>query len=290
MRRASGVVLRVKPEHAKLLGYWGALERIHRGYDEAAARIEGATGGPLCVPGCDANCCEHNSVLAYGIEAELAASHLLGQPAKLRAVLDACHAWLTKPGRYTYGGKITPALWDDLRPEFLAILRERCPLLTEDKRCALHAARPLVCRAYGVTRVPARECPRPWAPGENHDNRLYWDGTSAEIPLYKWVRDLRRKITEPRYSRQGFFATMLYERFRASELAGLLDDGKVPLLKLAVGWGDGYQFQNEGHMLLWQEQLEREWRADAADKSIAEVVPLEERPTGPVMVMRQGGL
>jgi hypothetical protein len=78
-----------------------------------------------------------------------------------------------------------------------------------------------------------------------------------------------KKMDESRYLRQGFFVTMLYERFRADKLAILLDNGKVPLVKLSVGWGSGM-------MLLWQRQLDRMWSADAADSSIAEQPMLKE--------------
>jgi len=266
----------------RLLTYWSRLERVHRGYAQAATEIETAIGGPICVAKCGL-CCHHNSVVAYGIEAELAASWLLGQPRLINPVLDRCHDWLTRrDNRYTYGSKITPELWSDLRGEFEQALQEPCVLLDQEtKQCLVHWGRPLVCRAYGVTRVPAPHCPRPLGPAEDIGSRTYWDGRDRSLNLYRDVDKLLKSIIERRYDRQGFFVTMLYERFRAKELAGLLDDGKVPLVKAAVGWGTGY-------LLLWQEQLERQWRAEAADNSIAEQVPLEDRDGLPVMVMRVG--
>lgn len=239
----------------------GSLERIHRGYAQAAAEIEAAIGVPLCVPACGL-CCEANSVLALGIESEYAASFLLGRPDLLNPVLDRCREWLTRPGQWTYGRKFTAELYQQLQPEWHMALQSACPFMLEDKRCMVHLARPMVCRAFGVTRMAHRECSRPLGAGEDSDTRAIWKD-SAALPLHRWTKELRHAVRHnPMLCREGFLAAMLFQHFRAEELAGLLDDGKVPLIKLTFGWGGT-------HALLWQEQLEREWSSQAADKSIS---------------------
>lgn len=274
------VTIKPKPEHWRLFGYESRLTKIHRGYDEAARKIEGAIGTSLCVSKCG-RCCECNSPLAFGIESEVAAMLLLGNPKLINPVLDRCREWLTAPGKYTYGRKLTPELWDSLQPEFESTAKERCPMLTEDKGCLIHVARPLVCRAYGVTRIAGAECPRPLGIGEGVNQRCTWDGHDPSIGLYEQVGKLMNSIPERRFNRSGFFMTMLFERFRAKELAGLLDDGKVPLVKMFASWG-------EHRLLLWQDQLDVQWRAEAADASIKEEVPLKDRGGVPVMVLERG--
>jgi len=106
--------------------------------------------------------------------------------------------------------------------------------------------------------------------------RVWWDPHHASLPLYDMLNGFIATITEPRYRRMGFMPMMIFERFKAEELAGLLDDGKVPLVKMAVGIGAGYN-------LLWQEEMEATWKAISADRSIATQVPLVERNGVPVM-------
>ncbi len=266
------------PDLTKLLGYWAGLEKLYAAFGEAARRVEAATGQPTCVPGCGL-CCQHNTVHAYGVEAEYAASILLGKPENLKPAIDACRDWLTRKGNWTYGRQITSSLWNDLvnRGELIRALTEDCPFLQTDKRCLIHDGRPTVCRAYGITRLPGRECKRPAGLMEEDGKaRVWWDPHHASLPLYDMLNGYIATITEPRYRRMGFLPMMIFERFNAKELAGLLDDGKVPLVKMTVGMGQGYN-------LLWQEEMEATWKALSADKSIATQVPLVERNGVPVM-------
>lgn len=260
----------LRPENLRLVGHMEKLEVIHKGFSEAAQRVESVTGVPLCVENCGL-CCSTASVIVNGVEAEYVATWLLGHSEHLGKVLDACRDWLTRPGDYTYGEKITPELFKDhIDAEFSRIGQsEQCPFLQSDMRCLIHDARPLVCRAYSVTHAPNPWCRRPWGAGEEDGTRVYWDGHAKEIPLYDWWETLKSEMQDTRFLRQGFLYTMLFERFRAKELADLLYDGKIPLAKVVVGFG-------AGPMLLWQEQLDEAWGYGPAEASIGVQVPLKQ--------------
>jgi len=265
------------------LDYWAALDRVYASFGEAARRVEAATGQPICVPDCGM-CCKDNTIHCYGVEAEYIASFLLGTPARLKLALDACRDWLTRPrksGQWTYGRKVTPELWQQLvdKGELMAALTEPCPFLLDDKKCLIHDCRPAVCRAYGVTRLPGKDCPRPVGINESSDARCWWDPHHPSLPVFDMMQACLAKVKEQRYQRQGFLPAMLFERFYAKELAGMLDDGRVPLVKLGVGVGQGY-------MLLWQEEMEATWSAILADRSIETQVPLREENGLPRMVLQ----
>ena len=67
--------------------------------------------------------------------------------------------------------------------------------------------------------------------------------------LYYLIRDLLQRCTKPEYSRQGFLANYLYMHFHPKEYTGLIDDGKIPIVKAISGWGDDFT-------LLFQHQVE----------------------------------
>jgi len=50
---------------------------------------------------------------------------------------------------------------DERFREYVKSTSSSCPFLDGDKLCIIHDARPVVCRAYGVTRTTGPECPRP---------------------------------------------------------------------------------------------------------------------------------
>lgn len=289
MQRGTGVGFTLDPLHLHKLQLQGQLERIHRGYDAAAEQVV-ASKGPICIEGCGL-CCQHNSVVAMGIEADYAVSYLLGKPSLIDPILDACEEWLTRKGPYTYGKAITEANRDVVLNEYFLIGRgEQCPFLLADKRCQIHYARPLVCRAYGVTRIPGDECPVAPIPGRPTDERMSWDGHHPlqvvrrnglfeQVVLYDLVSNLRHDIeNETLYGVEGFFYNLLMMRLRPARLAALMDEGKVPLAKALVG-----MYGN--HMLLWQEQIDEEWLALNADLAAQVAPPIQYRDGKPVLVL-----
>jgi len=262
----------------KVGGWYSQLEQVHAAFGLLATQVETFTGVPLCVPNCGL-CCKDASVMAIGVEAEYARSLLLGNAGKMANVLDACREWLTKPGKYTYGTKLTPELFTDKREEWARILQERCALLGPNDRCIFHEGRPVVCRAYGVTHVPNPYCRRPIGLNESADAKAHWDVNDPSVPIKKWWLDLKASMDDPRFTRQGFFATMIMEALATRELAGLAYDGKIPLFKMAVGWGGDLT-------MLWQEDVDREWSSYAADVSIADQPALEDRNGVPTPVYK----
>lgn len=114
------------------------------------ALLEGRVEGeppPACGPGCAA-CCTVN-VATLGVEGAVAADHL-------RAVLGAARA-------AALGAELA-AFHDRVRwiedGERIA-LGARCPLLDAERRCTIHAVRPLACRS--VSSLDAADCRRAMA-------------------------------------------------------------------------------------------------------------------------------
>lgn len=250
-RRKPPLSLRATPAAERLMHHFEQLEAIHRDFGTAANALEAWNLAPICT-GCG-KCCETNTVLCQGVEAEYIASWLLGQPGKINPVLDRCEAWLIEPGAWTYGpAKITMDLMNRLAPEFNRAARGQCPLLAEDKSCTVHYARPVACRAYAVTRVPGPECPKPLGIHETPQDRVYWDASDPSTPIQQRVQTLQQTIQDPKYRREGFLYTMLMLRFRPERLAELWDTGKIPVVKMYVGYGGSKS-------VLWQEDLDAEW-------------------------------
>lgn len=94
--------------------------RVDRHFEAAVERSPGAFA---CRPGCDTCCLPGLSV--FEVEA-----------ASVREALAA----------------LPPALRERVREQGRAIERERCALLVEG-RCAVYAARPLICRSHGLAVV-----------------------------------------------------------------------------------------------------------------------------------------
>lgn len=252
-------------QRGRLESYWIPLEALHQGYSAAQRILERNIGRPVCVEHCGA-CCQHATPLAYGFEAEYAVTHLMAHP-RLGEILTRIRDWLTAPGKWVPTSAMRGTKEIDLQPDLAVALNGRCPFLADDMRCMVHAGRPLVCRSYGVTHMPNRWCPRGVGLGEVGDTRTFIDPDDQRLPLRPFFNELKASVLERRFSRWAFFPTMIYERLRADDLAGLVDDSKVPLVKLYQNWG-------RSPMMLWQEDVEAAWQAEGADLSIAEQPPL----------------
>lgn len=257
----------LKPEIARLLVHWGQLDAIHAAYKVAQGRCEQLTGVPICKQGCGM-CCQNAVPLALGAEAEYVSSWAVGE-AILPAILDRCRDWLTR-GTYIKGNRVGKNAGPKLAAELTEALSERCPFLLDNADCMIHWARPVVCRSYGVTHLPNYWCPRPNGIGESQDARVTFDPMTPDNPIKPMWESFRAGITDARYKRVSFLPLMIFERFRATELAGLIDDGKVPVVKILV--------PTQGlDLCLWQEDYERAVSYQLAEESIRGEVPMAER-------------
>ncbi len=222
-------------QHVDHLQHITALERLmqlHSIWAEAQVEIQEYTGRPLCVSNCGL-CCKTNTVLALGVEADYAASTLVNMgPLARGKVLDRIRNWLLEPALYTIwpgGGEHIETPLRDLQAnqieserrrlalEISVMVRGPCPLLDEDMQCMVHEARPLVCRAYGVTRLPGTYCLRPAGIGETPEYRAIWEGPGAQ-DLWAKTKDFLRSLEgQTRLYTTSPFPTAIYQRFRGKD-------------------------------------------------------------------------
>jgi Fe-S-cluster containining protein len=134
------------------------LLSVAHGILESAAAELGALGD-ICLPNCGV-CCTQNVARVLECEAAYVVSVLLPQPGKLRKVIEIAAGWLQESKGFDMR---PPSVMsnDERFGEYVKSVAAPCPFLCEDKQCLIHEARPVVCRAYGVTRTTGPECHRP---------------------------------------------------------------------------------------------------------------------------------
>jgi Fe-S-cluster containining protein len=204
------------------------LDLLYSAFDHAEKEVVATIGVPICVENCG-KCCEHNVVMAWGIEVENAASYLLGNEKLLKTVLDRCEAWLKENTGRVF--TTTQLLRDKSRlmQKTHEIITGRCPLL-DGTRCLIHPVRPAACRSFGVTTYP-RGCNRPPGIGETVDRRAYNKGMA--LPIMEATNEFLIDCSDnPHDVSVGFLPTMLMSRLRAREFTGLVDSGKIDPVKL----------------------------------------------------------
>ena len=251
------------------------IEAAHRAFVAAERELEGVIGVPICIPNCG-RCCQVLSPLVWESEAKFVVSWLLGKDEKYREkVLSTCEGWLLDrdPRLTTYGvkGVLTQEQWGRLRPEvdFLtgakpdagSSIRGRvealtCPLLAEDKVCTVHEARPLVCRAYGVTHMPMPTCPRPLSKMESWDSRAHIGENS--VTGQKLAKMIERALDHSHVVGMVgsmFLPTAVYRTLRAEKYNQYL-----PLIATAKT-----VVMNQSPNILFQSQLDRAWRQSTVE-------------------------
>ena len=222
------------------------LREIHKCIDETEAHLVSKLGVPICIPGCG-KCCD--CVSAYSIEASLILSYVIGDG--LTKIIDWCRGWLLeKQTRVTtYTGIPYGVVSGQLKQEWNALVNSPCPMLTEDKRCAIHQMRPLVCRTFGVMRDAGAGCPRPPGKGESANSRAYMGGQASDIledAVNKFFGKMRAE--RPDYAKVGFLPTMIFRQAREQEFRELIAENKIASAKL-IGTDVATQ-------LLWAKQLQ----------------------------------
>ncbi len=219
-------------------------------------------GVPVCMPNCG-KCCEINSITIKGIEARYISNWLKKQKTEVRnRVLEACRKWLfekfEKVGtRYGFGTtRMPPHIIDQLNQEVVWLAQKSgCPMLAEDKTCLIHPVRPLVCQAYGVTRiVPLDVCNRPIGKIEKEGYRAFINNSTTD-KVKDNIEKMKSAIEGSSYiNTQGFIATMILLEMEPQKLFEYAYHNDVESAKL-VQLGGGH--------FLWQEQLNENWDREA---------------------------
>lgn len=142
-----------------LIQRYNLLGIIHRSLDQGLCELEQTIGRPICIENCG-KCCEHNTPVVAKVEAQYVLS--LVSPG-LRRAIDQALDWL----EFNHSG-----LNDNHRHPAEVLQSKQCPFLESDKTCLIYAARPLVCRAYGVTIPQDDWCPRPLHYTESLSSRM----------------------------------------------------------------------------------------------------------------------
>jgi Fe-S-cluster containining protein len=131
--------------------------------------------------------------------------------------------------------------------EYVKATSSPCPLLTQEKTCLMHDARPVVCRAYGVMRTTGPECPRPMSKVRVQP----YIGGQAEADWLSIMRRLAKGATS------GLLPTMILLAADPKRLNKLVHQG-VPAGKLLLRDNDlpGVLTQDQ-----WVAEMENRARA-----------------------------
>lgn len=231
---------------SRTLQAFSHLHRIHAGFDQLAGELEQLLKTPVCITNCG-KCCEVNTPQWTALEAMNAVSVLLGSGG-LPEALKRAEYWLTrkKDVAASYEGMLAGCyLPAKIKAEHWALANQPCPMLDDEKQCLIHAARPLTCRSYGVTRsCDINFCPRPAGAGEPVNDRLYMRSPDLQADIKRLWKSA--KEINPNFVVYGFVPTMLYRAARETEFYAMVQDNKIASAKI-VG-------TDLDTTLLWQEQ------------------------------------
>lgn len=208
------------------------LRQIHQLFADSEAHLVNRLGVPICIANCG-KCCEENCVTIYSIEASLILSYLIGD-GKLK-IIEWCRQWLLERHNSTptYNGIPRGVVGRELKHEWDMLTNSPCPMLSQDRKCQIHLMRPLVCRAYGITRSAGPYCPRPRGKGEDINRCAYIGGEPAAFlddTINKWFGALRAE--HPDFSKIGFLPTMIFRQAREKEFRELIAENKIASAKL----------------------------------------------------------
>lgn len=220
------------------------LHQIQKGFDGLAEELEQLLKTPVCIEKCG-KCCEINTPQWTAIEAMNAVSVLAGN-GKLDEALKRAEYWLTqKDEAISYEGMLAGCFVPSkIKEEHWKISRAQCPMLDDDKRCVIHEARPLACRAGGVTVEYFGFCPRPQGRGEPATSRMYLKCPDLKAEIANFKEEARR--IDPKFVIYSFVPTMLFRAAREVKFYEMVHDNKIASAKI-VG-------TDLDTTLLWQEQ------------------------------------
>jgi len=243
-----------EPNPLGMVASFSLLDKIFAGFEGAARDLQAAIGVPICISNCG-KCCEVNVPLVRDIEAKYAVSWILGN-GLVDKVAERCEGWLLDrmSALTSYGikpGAIPEGLLPGLREEWDYVAhRTPCPMLLEDKSCLIYGARPMVCRAAGVTTAMPVGCPRPLGYGESLTSFARAGGPGVE-EIKRNVSELLRTAENQTWLISSFLPTALYMSLRPQKFAAYIEDSKIATAKIMQ------TFHNLG--ILWQDQLNEVW-------------------------------
>ncbi|MDD5413059.1 MAG: YkgJ family cysteine cluster protein [Methylobacter sp.] len=240
------------------------LDKIRQGFDGAALYLEqDLLKGPSCIDGCG-KCCMVNVPQMTTIEAIYAVSVLTGL-GRLGETLSICEDWLLNRSSEApsyegmMAGRFVPSF---IHAEHEALSRSRCPFLTKDLRCFIHEARPMACRAFGVTVAETKGiCPRPLARGETMFSRHIVNCDN----LQKDWRLLWKACKEAKagWVVSGFAPAMILRAGNEPRFRALADSNQIATAKIIGGDLDTN--------LMWQYQADRLDAGESPDLVVSEL-------------------
>lgn len=238
-------IIDVHPDVGVRVTAYRQLQALYRMLDDAALQLTALRHGqPLCVEGCGL-CCLRNTPVATQLEAEYLWSNLLALPeGERQAVLADCWNWLIehRPEVRQYGPP-GPVLDGEARRQLAEegqrIQESRCPFLSEERRCRVHAFRPLACRAYSVTLAPDEYCQRPLASLETEWTRMSAGGAGLVEGLKRQVGQLKSYLQQkhPNGLLSGFLPLRLLCCVDPGRVRQHVEQGEVATAKLGFRTG-----------------------------------------------------
>lgn len=214
-----------------MIDAFGKLHKFYRGFGSAERQLENTIGRSICISGCG-KCCQANTVRCMTIEAMNAVSILTGT-GELTKVMSIAEGWLLERHHEapTYEGMISGRFVPAKIKEEAGVLASLpCPFLSETKQCLIHGARPLVCRAYGVTRITTGFCPRPPGKGETWSEYMYMQAPQLQTDIHKFKESYR--VTHPEWVIFGFLPAVLYRAGREEKFRKLVRDNRIASAKI----------------------------------------------------------
>lgn len=217
--------------HTQLLSTFQQLEVLHQVFGELDQHLQQSRLAASCVR-CG-TCCSRRVPVALMLEAHWVRSTTFTKP-DLR---QYCEEWLARPvqGLTMFTASDQPLeVQSGQRVRFLQevawVAAEQCPFLTLEHTCYLHDARPLACRAYGVTVPVDPYCRRPIGVGESDVIK----GVVQGPELVAKVLETLKPVAE--FSPVlGFFPTMMANLIMPDRLAALRREGRIADAKM-VNW------------------------------------------------------
>lgn len=228
-----------------------ALLRLYRGLrslwdflEEGQREVERYNGGrPVCMARCGL-CCSRSTPIVSVLEAGYLVSHLQYLDGR-EPVKEAALAWVKtanprlKAQGVPYGRSLDGEHLAALQADNLVLQSSPCPFLTEEMECRVHAARPLICRAYGVTLPPDEWCPRPLTGMETPNGRML---VGRDTPLGMKIAGCLIGLWEVmRYMKRddlavvGLLPMLVAEALALAEVKRLRDGGLMQSAKMGKG-------------------------------------------------------